>query len=169
MSFHDNHHYKLYHVPAAPSCLAWQSPIAKFPKQIYCPNYLRRHKQKIRYQRNFCTVKDLRIDNLRKVLQADRDLKVHDLHILCQNCFRNLKECISNTEDESSQSSDSFHTTAEVVESIDASTCTTSVVLTLKPPWAIRKAKRLSYAKGDKNYGCCCNKHSLRNLYSIQH
>ncbi|KAH6922385.1 hypothetical protein HPB50_013425 [Hyalomma asiaticum] len=121
--------------------------MAKFPQRIYCANYLRRDKRKIKYKRNFRTVKDLGIDDLRKVLQADRDLEVHESHVLCQNSFRNLKECISNVEYESSHSSDSFHTTAEVLESINAAICTTSPLSPLKPPRAIKKAKRPSYVK----------------------
>lgn len=132
--------------------------MAKFPQRIYCANYLRRHKRKIKYQRNFRTVKDLGIDNLRKVLQADRDLEVHESHVLCHNCFSNLKECIRNMEDESSHSSDSFHTTAQVVESINVAICTNISSVATEASQGYKESEKalVRQAKGERNYGCCC-------------
>lgn len=121
--------------------------MAKFPERNCCADYLKRHKRKIRFQRNFRSVKDLGIDNLKKVLEADTALRVHESHFVCQNCFRNFKEDIEHMEEESSQSNQGFQTTEEVMESIKAVVGAPSAVSPLKPPRSVKKGKRLSYAK----------------------
>ncbi|KAG0434073.1 hypothetical protein HPB47_019369 [Ixodes persulcatus] len=59
--------------------------------RLFCPDYARRHKSKIEYQRNFRKVSDLDFELLKQLLPAEQAASVNGDDSICKNCFAMFK------------------------------------------------------------------------------
>ncbi|KAG0410818.1 hypothetical protein HPB47_012053 [Ixodes persulcatus] len=59
--------------------------------RLFCPDYARRHKSKIEYQRNFRKVSDLDFELLKRLLPAEQAASVNGDDSICKNCFAMFK------------------------------------------------------------------------------
>ncbi|XP_075525684.1 uncharacterized protein LOC142588499 [Dermacentor variabilis] len=119
----------------------------RFPRRTFCADYSKRHKQRIEKGRNFRSVKTLNVAALKKVLLPEEALRVRESDFICQNCYRRFKEDIDNMQAESTETFEEFRPGEEIVENLNSSVSLTSEISPLKPPSALKKRLRLSYAK----------------------
>ncbi|KAM7290606.1 hypothetical protein ISCGN_027222 [Ixodes scapularis] len=59
--------------------------------RLFCPDYARRHKSKIEYQRNFRKVSDLDFELLKQLLPTEQAASVNGDDSICKNCFAMFK------------------------------------------------------------------------------
>lgn len=121
--------------------------------RVYCANYMKRHRRKVHFRKNFVRVSSLDEGLLNSVLTPEQFREVHDADYLCHNCCRHIKEGGSLPGDTSIDASScpldtSFVDEGETVESLNT-TLTSSFenISPLKPPSQVKEKSVESYAK----------------------
>lgn len=119
--------------------------------RLFCPDYARRHKSKIEYQRNFRKVSDLDFELLKQLLPAEQAASVNGDDSICKNCFAMFKRDLQDFVKEQRRLSLSDAAVEEeqaMIEDVKEVISAANVSVTpLKLPSALKKDLRDEYVE----------------------